>query len=505
MPSKHWTLVGGAVACLMAAGSVAAAPWLETGDPRSRFALQKLADRGHLNRPVTTWPAMTAGLQNSLNLHWIMEDGEASGAALSYLNSILYRHEEPGVSGSLVLEGATDPLFPRGYNPTPRENGGVGLSLEWQSTYWAARLSGQFAANPEDDDHWRPDGSYLAAMPGNWVVGAGYIDRWWGPGWQNSLVLSNNARPMPSVWFNRASPDAFETPWLSWIGPWQITVFASRFEEKRHVPDAYLFGMRGTFRPIDGLDIGLTRTFMIGGEGRSMRMSTVWDALVGNDNTSDAGDDPSNQLGAIDIRYGFAVGNQTMGLYAQMMGEDEAGGFPARKSWLLGVDWTSQLWGHDQQWYLEGADTLADRLFGNAMNHVSFEHRVYESGYRYKGRNLAAGVEGDSRALTLGMYNFMPDERQWGASVTWLETRGKGENCDISADREISCVANTFPQIGYAVPAEDQDLFVVSLTYSQPLFAGILDLNTHATSEAIELLSGRQDRWALSARWRYEF
>jgi len=43
MTSKHWTLVGGAVACLIASVHsqiAAAAPWLEPGDNRARFALQ---------------------------------------------------------------------------------------------------------------------------------------------------------------------------------------------------------------------------------------------------------------------------------------------------------------------------------------------------------------------------------------------------------------------------------------------------------------------------------
>ena len=69
MTSKHWTLVGGAVACLIAAtysSAAFSAPWLKPGDNRARFALQKLADRGHLNRTTSTWPVMMGTVHSGL-------------------------------------------------------------------------------------------------------------------------------------------------------------------------------------------------------------------------------------------------------------------------------------------------------------------------------------------------------------------------------------------------------------------------------------------------------
>jgi len=69
MTSKHWTLVGGAVACLitsMYSSIVVAAPWIEPGDNRARFALQKLADRGHLDRTTSTWPVLMGTVHSGL-------------------------------------------------------------------------------------------------------------------------------------------------------------------------------------------------------------------------------------------------------------------------------------------------------------------------------------------------------------------------------------------------------------------------------------------------------
>ena len=59
MTLKHWALVGGAVACLTG-NLTSAEPWLEPGDVRARYAVQKLADRGHLQRPVVSGNAKGA-------------------------------------------------------------------------------------------------------------------------------------------------------------------------------------------------------------------------------------------------------------------------------------------------------------------------------------------------------------------------------------------------------------------------------------------------------------
>ncbi|HBC34390.1 MAG TPA: capsule assembly Wzi family protein, partial [Marinobacter adhaerens] len=47
-----------------------------------------------------------------------------------------------------------------------------------------AGFSPSAVADPLDGEEFRLDGSYVAATAGNWVLGVGAIDRWWGPGWQ---------------------------------------------------------------------------------------------------------------------------------------------------------------------------------------------------------------------------------------------------------------------------------------------------------------------------------
>jgi len=497
MTSKHWALVGGAVACLitfLSASTVAAAPWLEPGDNRARFALQKLADRGHLNRTTSTWPIMMGTVKSGRSTG-TDSDAAAIGGPLAYLKFEMAEQGAQGWRGEMELAGTTEPTFVRGFQSDPRENGVASINLQWQGEYMAVGVKPTVAANPEDDDTFRLDGSYIAGTAGNWVLGAGAIDRWWGPGWQSSLILSNNARPMPSVWLNRKDASAPDTDWLEWIGPWQFTVFAGQLEDERAVPEAKMIGMRLTVRPVEGLDIGFSRAIMLGGEGRPEGASTLWNAFIGRDNGQLEENDPGNQLASIDARYGFGIGDQTMGVYAQMMGEDEAGAFPARKSWLLGTDWTTQLLNSDQQWFVEYANTLADDFLGDAIPNITYTHSRYQSGYRHKDRNMASTFDGDSETLTLGVFNFFPDGRNLSASVGYLDLNKDDLNRTVIPDNDIF----------YNVPDGAQSAAIASIGFGTQFLNGWLDLTAQATDKQIEFLSGEKDQWSLGAAWRYRF
>ncbi|MDL0431998.1 capsule assembly Wzi family protein [Marinobacter sp. TBZ242] len=496
MTLKHWTLVGGAVACLIvsAYSTIAtAAPWLEPGDNRARFALQKLADRGHLNRTTSTWPVMMGTVHSGLGRE-TGSDTRAIGGPLAYLKFEMDRQGKQGWRAEYELGATSEPAVVRGFQAGPRENAETSLNVQWQGESWAFGLKPGLAVNPEDDESLRLDGSYLAATAGNWVFGAGTIDRWWGPGWQSSLILSNNARPMPAVWLNRKDASAPESDWLKWVGPWQFTVFAGQLEDERAVPEAKLIGMRLTVRPIEGLDIGFSRAIMFGGKGRSESASTLWDALIGRDNSQDgAENDPGNQLGSIDARYGFAIGDQSMGVYAQMMGEDEAGAFPARKSWLLGTDWTTQVLKGDQQWFLEYTNTLADDFLGDAMPNISFEHFQYRTGFRYHGRNMASVFDGDAEAITLGAHHFLPSGSNFTAKVSYVELNKDGGNRVVIPNAEVF----------YTVPADSQNVAIIDLGYGVQALNGWLNLTFQATDKKIEYISGKKDQWSLGASWTY--
>lgn len=491
MTSKHWTRVGGAVACLAAIFAAAqgqASPWFEPGDTYARFKLQQAADRNQLEATVSSWPLAHSNAKLAKS-----ENGDAD---LSLWNELA---GPAGGNASLTLPGSSDPRFIRGFEGGVREAGEIDLTLDYVGDTFAVGFSPSYAIDPTDDERTRFDGSYLAATKYNWTAGAGLIDRWWGPGWQSSMILSSNARPVPSVWLERESTRPSENILLNWLGPWQFTTFVGRMEEERFVPNANLIGMRLNVRPLNGLEIGLSRLLQWGGEGRPSSSSSLADALLGRDNVGSEGvvEDPGNQLAGIDMRYGFTLGNSTLGLYTQLVGEDEANSMPSRRVYQFGADWTTALLNAEQQWFLEWVDTFTAGGRGSeGRPNYAYEHRFYRSGMRYLGRNLATTFDGDARATTFGLYSFSSPQIRWSAALTFAELNRDGVSRFQKGSRT---------DIDYAVPIGEQKVAVLDLSHTRPLPGGEGSFYLSLASDRIELADHALDAAITGLEWRIFF
>ena len=118
--------ISGLIACLCASAACAA-PWLEPGDLRARFAVQKLADRGHLETPVTAWPLMWRNLQGSAST-----DQAATGTAAAYLQFERRQQFREGSRGEFTLSGQTDVPAITGFGGYSPGEASAGVDLQWQ-------------------------------------------------------------------------------------------------------------------------------------------------------------------------------------------------------------------------------------------------------------------------------------------------------------------------------------------------------------------------------------
>ncbi len=322
----------------------------------------------------------------------------------------------------------------RGFGETRREPQELTAYAEGIGESWAGKLQLSRAKNPQDDKRDRLDGSYLALLHNNLVISLGYQDRWWGPGWQSALALSNNARPVPAISLQRKDPEPFETALLRWLGPWQFAVFAGQLEQDRAVPNAKLLGARLSFRPLRWAEFGLTRTAQWGGEGRPESWQSFQDLLLGDDNRRVNGnvtdDEPGNQLGGIDWRFSKTFSQLSLDFYGEIIGEDEAGGLPANVIGTFGLSAVVPLSSSELRVYLERTDTATRRLRGKAQYNKAYEHAIYQSGYRYYGRSLGASVDNDSRAhhLVAQWYPRFNQDIEIRLSQFDLNTDSVGDN-----------------------------------------------------------------------------
>ncbi|MDH5262952.1 MAG: capsule assembly Wzi family protein, partial [Gammaproteobacteria bacterium] len=315
----------------------------------------------------------------------------------------------------------------------------------------------------QDDDDLRYDDSMIGVVLGNYSVAASTMQRWWGPGWDGSLILSNNARPIPSLSIDRVFTDAFKTKWLSWLGPWDLNVMFGQMEKERYVPNTKFFGMRFNFRPIPSLEIGLSRTAQWCGDGRPCDFETFVDLLLGQDNRgSDGLDDstePGNQLAGFDFRWALSFFDLPVAVYGQFTGEDEAGGFPSRYLAQGGVEVSGYLrnkWSY--RWFAELAGTSCDFVSDDIFN-CAYNHGIYQTGYRYRGRAVGHGADNDARLISTGWLMVDEKDAQWRVLLRFGELNRGGS-----------------PDTRQSLTATPQDIASIDLSHSRVFSFGVIDI-----------------------------
>ena len=392
-----------------------ALPFLAPGDSALRHMVDLDADSGQI--PLsTTWPLPTFDLP-------IEERDKLRG------------YNQPGSAedAGWFLSGAEKPTRLRTFDDTPRENGEAGLQAGWAAGDYAGgaiRLSYTF--NPQDGMHYRFDGTYVAYRLGNWWLTAGLQDRWWGPGWDGSLILSNNARPMPGLGLERASSLPPDWKLFRWVGPWRFVTFLDHMENHRADFNNTLFwGARLTFQPIDGVEIGLSRTAEFCGSGHKCGVTTFWDMLIAksnrainpivDQNPSEAAlviQKQSAQVMATDVRW--HIDHTPLAVYWQQLGEvfDDQDLRPRQTLQLFGAEFAS--WGVAEgrfRAFLEFADTACGDISFSSTDKPSYgcayEKDTWQAGYRFRGRSIGDSMDRDGRRFTLGGVYLDRTDRSW--------------------------------------------------------------------------------------------
>jgi hypothetical protein len=231
---------------------------------------------------------------------------------------------------------------------------------------------------------------------------------WWGPGWQDSLILGSNAPAFKAIGVQRRWASTSDSRWLAWLGPWNGELFVAQTEDDMH---AFLFGQRITMRPFPQLEIGLTRTAQWGGEGRPQSLQSflrMFTTLGSNPGTrQQRASDPSNTMAGFDLRARCPAGLRCA-VYAQLIGEDEAGLMPSKYLALYGLEhWSAD---GQQRLFAEYVDTHCGALpLESAREGCAYRNWAYPQGYANDGRWTGANVGPDSRMLTLGWLNAATD------------------------------------------------------------------------------------------------
>jgi hypothetical protein len=398
--------------------------WLMPGDRDVREAVERLVDERVLNLPLLSWPLPRAELHDALAA--IRADESAGRRRLSAGQAAAVTRLEArlGEPRREWWVAAGDPTDLRGFADAPRESGELGAAARWGGTgVLSGELRARLVLDAADGQELRADGSYAAALTGNWIWSAGFVDRWWGAGQEGSLEFSTNARPVFSLSVDRASSQPFETRWLRWLGPWTIGTFIGALEG--HRPDsnhALLWGARAAFRPLPGLEIGVSRNAQFCGDKPPCSLDAFWDVVFGNDNAGenvDAADEPGNQLATYELRWAGRLGRVPLGVYVQRTGETIDNDFPRPLRSLNLVSLST--WGESEdgdRWraHIEASTTTCADLDDVEAPDCGYENGVFTAGYRYRGRVLGHSTDSDTRQYAAGLQLATP--ANWYLSAT---------------------------------------------------------------------------------------
>ena len=382
----------------------ASVPWMPSF--MARHAIEVLVDDGGLQLTVSQWPLPRAAVQQALDA---LPPGlpPALADARELVQAEL-RAQGEGLA-ALTVRGRTDAISGFGDDATP----GSSLLLrtgELDGPHLAMQVGGRL--DPVSDSARyrataRLDDSALAVDAFGFQAQAWAHRSWWGPGWQSALPLSNNAPAFDGIGFQRASASRSQSPWVSWLGPWNLDFFLARSEgELSAIPgsDALISGGRLTFKPFSHVELGLTRMVQFGGQGHAETLGSFAKAVVGfhaNAQTvADQSRDSGNGLAGYDIRVRCPYGLRCAA-YGQFIGEDDRKHLPYKFLNLLGTE----VWSSDglTRFYFEAAEIGCRNTWkGGSIPNCAYRNHAYPESFTSGNRWIGASVGSDARLLTLG-------------------------------------------------------------------------------------------------------
>jgi hypothetical protein len=390
------------VALSLTFSTAAAGPWAVVGDAQLRSDIEILASAGVIDNITMQWPLPWRGVLVRLKQPGAL-DGQPEYVRDAAMRVLARGGEDtkPGrLQASVAVDAASAPSVVRGFDALGRQDIlGQGI-LEYQRGATTIHLAlGARTVSGTDRQIFVPDGSYISRRVWGANIYAGYVEHWWGPGWISAMSLSSNARPVPQIGIARADTAPFESPWLSWLGPWQMEFFVGVLDGPRAARNTIYNGFRFGFSPLPHLEIGISRTDMMCGTGHPCKPLVGYFDLMNQDDAVNI----VNDQGTIDIRYSGAFDHWAYELYAQAMNEDSNPIVHSGTSHLIGGSVWTPLYGGIGRLTVEYADSLATKdIWGGGVFHgFAYNNWQYTDGMRYRGRTLGFSLDSDSQLISL--------------------------------------------------------------------------------------------------------
>ena len=188
-------------------------------------------------------------------------------------------------------------------------------------------------------DQFRLMDTYVSSNQANWIFSFGKQSLWWSPDYSNAFLISNNAAPIYMFRVSREAP--FEVPLVSkFLGPMKIDVFIGKLSGNQFPPRPVLHGEKISFKPLPGLELGLTRTAEMEGVGRPLTLRALWLSYTSVKNSTSFGAiSPGKRMAGFDFSYRIPHLRDWLTIYTDSFATDNVSPLAdfARGAWAPGI------------------------------------------------------------------------------------------------------------------------------------------------------------------------
>ena len=396
--------------------STKASPWISNTEAQLYYDVVTLAEWGYIDAATTTFPLPWKGIKAQLNqLDTTQLPSTAAIAAYRLQQFLKYEQSHPNPT-SVGFYVASDQSRFTSFAGQHSEKAQVNFTQQINWGKWSAQLAVNHQINADGSsskNHF--DHSFINYQFDDWNLRVGAVDQWWGPAHSSSLILSNNARPIPAIALSRSQTVESKNSWLSFLGPWYFSAQLGQLESNRAIPSPKIWLSRFNFKPIKDLEIGVSWTAMWGGLGQGNGLGDLLDVLTFKPQCVDGAkhcDDAlhtkkGNHLAGFDLKYSFLLFAQPVNIYAQRIGEDAVDYYKVTDQASL-IGFSSYL--ANSKVYVEFSNTnVACGNEQSTAKNCYYEHDQYQSGYRFHQRAIGSTFDSDAKMLTLGLNKHFSD------------------------------------------------------------------------------------------------
>tara|TARA_B110000008_G_C16931102_1_gene548693 strand:+ start:110 stop:1327 length:1218 start_codon:yes stop_codon:yes gene_type:complete len=257
--------------------------------------------------------------------------------------------------------------------------------------------SSQLSFSFNEDGNYNIDGSYLQHTSGIATFGIGSIDRHWSFSNNTSLILSQNARPLKSIYLKLENK--FNYNLLPPEADWSLEVFNGFNDGAVNDTVSMMLGVRAILTPFEGLDLEFVQTSQWGGPGHSTGLSALGSALIFD--TNHAPNHNINKMAGFGISYLIPSNTLPLRIYGQAIGEDEAGNLPSCYAYLVGLEWSNLKFKYPITLGLEVLDTRIDETTHGFCGPNTMYNNSH---YAYTNYGNTMGTAIDTEGNSQGIY-----------------------------------------------------------------------------------------------------